>query len=76
MIDKLHPRTRQPVEGLVLLLAIVALMWLVEGLNSLTAHGNALDAGSPATNEVKIDDNWLMMAIKIARRKEAESCER
>jgi membrane associated rhomboid family serine protease len=43
VIDKLHPRTRQPVEGLVLLLAIVALMWLVEGLNSLTAHGNALD---------------------------------
>jgi membrane associated rhomboid family serine protease len=44
VIDKLHPRTRQPVEGLVLLLAIVVLMWLVEGLNSLTAHGNALDA--------------------------------
>jgi membrane associated rhomboid family serine protease len=43
VIDKLHPRTRQPVEGLVLLLAIVVLMWLVEGLNSLTAHGNALD---------------------------------
>jgi membrane associated rhomboid family serine protease len=44
VIDKLHPRTRQPVEGFVLLLAIVVLMWLVEGINSLTAHGNALDA--------------------------------
>ena len=43
MIDKLHPRTRQPVGGVVLLLAIVVLMWLVEGLNSLTSHGNALD---------------------------------
>ena len=31
VIDKLHPRTRQPVEGLLLLLAIVALMWLVDG---------------------------------------------
>jgi membrane associated rhomboid family serine protease len=44
VIDKLHPRTRQPVEGMLLLLAIVVLMWLVEGINSLTVHGNALDA--------------------------------
>jgi membrane associated rhomboid family serine protease len=44
VIDKLHPRSRQPAEGLVLLLAIVVLMWLIEGINSLTAHGNALDA--------------------------------
>jgi membrane associated rhomboid family serine protease len=44
VIDKLHPRTRQPIEGMLLLLAIVALMWLVEGINSLTVHGNALDA--------------------------------
>jgi membrane associated rhomboid family serine protease len=44
VIEKLHPRTRQSVEGLLLLLAIVAVMWLVEGINSLTAHGSALDA--------------------------------
>ena len=45
MIDKLHPRTRQPVEGLLLLLAIVVLMWVIEAINSLTPHGNGLDGG-------------------------------
>jgi len=44
--------------------------------DAVRCYGNALDAGSAETNEVKDDDNWLLMAIKIARRKEAESCER
>jgi membrane associated rhomboid family serine protease len=44
VIRKLPPRSRYPVEGLVLLLAIVVVMWLVEGINSLTSHGSALDA--------------------------------
>ncbi len=43
-MKKLPSRSRYPAEGLVLLLAIVVLMWLVEGINSLTAHGRALDA--------------------------------
>ena len=43
--------------------------------DAVRCYGNALDAGSTVTNEVKDDDNWLLMAIKIARRKEAESCE-
>jgi membrane associated rhomboid family serine protease len=57
VIDKLHPRTRQPVEGLVLLLAIVVLMWLVEGVNSLTAHGRALD-GDGAIYPRNFDHVW------------------
>src|SRR5450432_2246076 len=40
---KLPPRSRQPVEGLVLLAAIVVVMWFVEVINSLTPHDN-LDA--------------------------------
>jgi membrane associated rhomboid family serine protease len=44
VMKKLPARSRYPAEGLVLLLAIVVLMWLVEGINSLTAHGTALDA--------------------------------
>jgi membrane associated rhomboid family serine protease len=44
VIQKLNPRTRQPAEGLALLVAIVLLMWVVEGINSLTTHGSALDA--------------------------------
>jgi hypothetical protein len=44
--------------------------------DAIRCYGNALDSGSPEANEVKDDDNWLLMAIKIARRKEAESCER
>ena len=44
--------------------------------DAVRCYGNALDSGSPEANEVKDDDNWLLMAIKIARRKEAESCER
>jgi membrane associated rhomboid family serine protease len=57
VIEKLHPRTRQPVEGLVLLVAIVVLMWLVEGLNSLTAHGRALD-GDGAIYPRNFDHVW------------------
>jgi membrane associated rhomboid family serine protease len=57
VIDKLHPRTRQPVEGLLLLLAIVVLMWLVEGINSLTAHGRALD-GDGAIYPRNFDHVW------------------
>ncbi len=57
MIEKLHPRSRQPVEGLVLLLAIVVLMWLVEGINSLTAHGTALD-GDGAIYPRNFDHVW------------------
>jgi membrane associated rhomboid family serine protease len=44
VMKKLPARSRYPVEGLVLLLAIVVLMWLVEGINSLTTHGTGLDA--------------------------------
>ena len=44
--------------------------------NAVRCYGNALDSASPEATEVKDDDNWLLMAIKIARRKEAESCER
>ena len=44
--------------------------------NAVRCYGNALDSGSPEATEVKDDDNWLLMAIKIARRKEAESCDR
>jgi membrane associated rhomboid family serine protease len=44
VMKKLPARSRYPAEGLVLLLAIVVLMWLVEGINSLTAHGTGLDA--------------------------------
>ena len=44
--------------------------------DAVRCYGNALDSGSPESKEVKDDDNWLLMAIKIARRKEAESCER
>ena len=44
--------------------------------DAVRCYGNALDSGSPEANEVKDDDNWLLMAIKIARRKEAESCDR
>ena len=44
--------------------------------SAVRCYGNALDAGSPEAAEVKDDDNWLLMAIKIARRKEAESCDR
>jgi membrane associated rhomboid family serine protease len=40
---RLGPRSRPPVEGLVLLVAIVALMWVVEVINSLTPHGTGLD---------------------------------
>jgi membrane associated rhomboid family serine protease len=57
VIEKLHPRTRQPVEGMVLLLAIVVLMWLVEGINSLTAHGRALD-GDGAIYPRNFDHVW------------------
>jgi hypothetical protein len=50
---------------------------LAEGdpANAVRCYGNALDSASPEATEVKDDDNWLLMAIKIARRKEAESCE-
>ncbi len=44
--------------------------------NAVRCYGNALDSATPETAEVKDDDNWLLMAIKIARRKEAESCDR
>ncbi len=43
VIQKLPPRSRQPAEGMVLLVAIVVLMWLVEVINSLTPHGDVLD---------------------------------
>jgi hypothetical protein len=51
---------------------------LAEGdpADAVRCYGNALDSESPEAIEVKDDDNWLLMAIKIARRKEAESCER
>ena len=44
--------------------------------NAVRCYGNALDSWSPESTEVKDDDNWLLMAIKIARRKEVESCDR
>ena len=44
--------------------------------NAVRCYGNALDSATPESTEVKDDDNWLLMAIKIARRKEAESCDR
>jgi hypothetical protein len=44
--------------------------------DAVRCYGNALDTTPPQTIEVDVDDNWLLMAIKIARRKEAESCER
>ena len=40
-----------------LLLAIVVLMWLVEGINSLTAHGRALD-GDGAIYPRNFDHVW------------------
>ncbi len=39
--DKLPAKGRQPIEGLILLAAIVALMWLLEAINSV--DGGALD---------------------------------
>jgi len=42
--------------------------------NAVRCYGNALDQGSPDTLEFASDDNWLLMAIKHARKKEAESC--
>jgi membrane associated rhomboid family serine protease len=43
VLNKIPPRSRQPAEGLALLVAIVVLMWFVEVINSLTPHDN-LDA--------------------------------
>lgn len=57
VMNKLPPRSRQPVEGLVLLAAIVIVMWLVEGVNSLTAHGRALD-GDGAIYPRNFDHLW------------------
>ena len=44
--------------------------------NAVRCYGNALDADPTDVNEMKDDDNWLLMAIKLARRKEADACER
>jgi membrane associated rhomboid family serine protease len=57
VIEKLHPRTREPAEGLALLTAIVMLMWLVEVINSLTPHGTGLDADG-AIYPRNIDHVW------------------
>jgi membrane associated rhomboid family serine protease len=57
VIDKLNPRSRQPAAGLALLVAIVVLMWFVEGINSLTAHGRALD-GDGAIYPRNFDHVW------------------
>ena len=44
MLKRLPDRTRQPAQGLALLAGIVVLMWVIEAINALTPHGNALDA--------------------------------
>ncbi|MGI8713334.1 MAG: rhomboid family intramembrane serine protease [Solirubrobacteraceae bacterium] len=43
MLKRLPQRSREPAGGLALLVGIVVLMWLIEAINSLTPHGNALD---------------------------------
>jgi membrane associated rhomboid family serine protease len=55
VLKQLPPRTRQPAEGLVLLLAIVAIMWLVEGINALDHNG--LDA-TGAIYPRNVDHVW------------------
>lgn len=44
VLKRLPDRSREPAEGLALLVGIVALMWLLEVINSLTPRGDGLDA--------------------------------
>ena len=50
-------RRREPVEGLILLVAIVALMWILEGINTL--DHNALD--SDGIHPRNIGDLWAIL---------------
>ena len=42
---------------------------------AVRSYGGALDAGTTDDLEVSVEDNWLLMAIKLARKKENERCE-
>jgi hypothetical protein len=43
---------------------------------AVRCYGNALNAGKPRDLEVSSDDSWLLMAIKTARKKERNTCDK
>jgi hypothetical protein len=43
---------------------------------AVRCYGNALDAGGAGHLEVSTQDTWLLMAIKHARKKEKNACEK
>jgi hypothetical protein len=47
-----------------------------EHADALRCYGNALDESPPRDLEVSSSDSWLLIAIKHARKKEMDACER
>ncbi len=43
---------------------------------AVRCYGNSLDAGQTQDLEVEPDDSWLLMAIKQARKKERNECDK
>ncbi len=54
---KLPAKTRQPIEGLAVLAGIVAMMWLLEAINSVDSNGLTHDGGIYPRN---IDHVWAI----------------